>query len=69
MFIKIAAPNLFKYFVTKNSTIANMSYFKENDKRLIRHPHALYATDVTFQQSNRPCGNMMDAKPYFSGKS
>ena len=29
---------------------------------------ARYATDVTFQQSNRPGGNLQEAKKYFSGK-
>ena len=31
-------------------------------------PYALYATDVKFQQSNRPGGTFQDAKKYFSGK-
>ena len=32
------------------------------------HRHARYATDVTFQMANRPCGNHEEAKPYFSKK-
>ncbi len=32
------------------------------------HPRARYATDVTFQQSNRPGCNLQEAKKYFSGK-
>lgn len=30
--------------------------------------HALYATDVTFQQSSRPSGNLQEGKKYFSCK-
>ncbi|OWZ00365.1 hypothetical protein PHMEG_00028460 [Phytophthora megakarya] len=32
------------------------------------YPCALYATDVTFQQVNRPAGNMAEAMPYYSAK-
>ncbi|ETL78492.1 hypothetical protein L917_20711 [Phytophthora nicotianae] len=31
-------------------------------------PCALYATDVTFQQSNRPSGSMAEAMPFYSAK-
>jgi len=32
------------------------------------YPYALYATDVRFQQSLRPSGNVNEVKNYFSGK-
>jgi len=32
------------------------------------HKYARYATDVTFQQANRPSGNMEEGKRYYSGK-
>ena len=31
-------------------------------------PFCLKAIDVTFQQANRPSGNMQEGKTYFSGK-
>ncbi|KAG6957082.1 hypothetical protein JG688_00011131 [Phytophthora aleatoria] len=31
-------------------------------------PRALYTTDVTFQQANRPSGSMAEAMPFFSAK-
>lgn len=67
-YIKIVAPVLHKCFVLESSDTMNMSYVKENSKRFVHHPHALYPTDVMFQQSNRPCGNMIEAKPYASSK-
>ena len=41
-------------------TFADQSQFRVNGM-------AKYATDVTFQQSNRPTGNIEEAKGYFSG--
>ena len=32
------------------------------------YPFARYATDVTFQNANRPTGNMFEARPYYSAK-
>lgn len=37
-------------------------------KKFVNFPYASYATDVTFQQCNRPSGNMAEGKKYFSGK-
>ncbi|KAJ0393800.1 hypothetical protein ATCC90586_001320 [Pythium insidiosum] len=37
-------------------------------KKFDNFPSALYATDVKFQQSNRPGGTFLDVKKYFSGK-
>lgn len=45
-----------------------MAFLRENGKCFVEHPSALYATDVMFQQVSRSCRNMMEAKPYFSGK-
>ena len=39
------------------------------DNRTFRHfPVARYATDVRFQETNRPSGNHSESKPFFSGK-
>jgi hypothetical protein len=37
-------------------------------RMFVHHPDALYATDGTFQQANRPAGNMAEAMPYYSAK-
>ena len=39
------------------------------EKSTFKHyKFALSATDVTFQNANRPCGNHEEAKGYFSNK-
>lgn len=40
------------YLLIGSSDILNISYLKENDKRFMPHPRALYGTDVMFQQSD-----------------
>lgn len=46
---------------TMSALVASGCTFRHN-------PLALYATDVTFQQTNRPKGNNAEAVPWFSGK-
>lgn len=67
-FVDVIEPFLFKQSVanwekkfTMDRLMADKTVFKYSK-------HALYATDVTFQQSNRPSGNHEEAKGYFSGK-
>lgn len=39
------------------------------EKKLFKSfPFARYTTDVTFQQTNRPTGNIQESKLYYSGK-
>ena len=45
-----------------------MLTLQEHGKTFKNYKYARYATDVTFQQSNRPTGNMQEGKKYFSGK-
>ena len=45
-----------------------MSELQENSKLFKNFPFCLEAVDVTFQQANRPSGNMQEGKVYFSGK-
>ena len=40
----------------------------DKDACFKNHPYALEAVDATFQQTNRPIGNMREGKTYFSGK-
>ncbi|GMF27346.1 unnamed protein product [Phytophthora fragariaefolia] len=39
-----------------------------SSRTFVHHPYALYATDVTFQQANRPAGSMAEALPFYSAK-
>ena len=45
-----------------------MTKLKEDKTVFKYHRYALYATDVTFQQANRPSGNHEESKKYFSNK-
>lgn len=53
-------------------SVKNDSCTMENlaaKKRQFKHfPHALYATDVKFHHTNRPQGNQLESKLYYSGK-
>ena len=46
----------------------NMQELNQHDTRFSNYPCALYATDVTFQQANRPTGTIEEGKAYYSGK-
>ena len=45
-----------------------MTHFAATNKLFKNHPHALYATDVTFQQTTRPSRNHQESKFMFSAK-
>lgn len=40
----------------------------EGKRVFLNHPYCRYPVDVTFQQSNRPSGNLEDVKAFFLGK-
>ena len=55
-------------FVTKFEKQCSINYLNESEQLFEHFPFALEALDVTFQQSNRPSGNMQEGKVYYSGK-
>ena len=55
-------------FVTKYDEQFSMGVLNERGKLFKNFPFCLEAVDVTFQQANRPSGNMQEGKLYFSGK-
>jgi len=55
-------------FVMEHCKKKNMDQLSESNRRFTFHPYALYATVVTFQQTNRPSGNLQEAKVFYSGK-
>ncbi len=56
------------HFVTSVFKQSRMSALFEQDTIFESFPFALKAIDVTFQEANRPSGNMQEGKVYFSGK-
>lgn len=67
-FIQIISSFLYKEFVTNASKEYNMSTLNQRKQLFRSFPYALYATDVTFQQSYRPSGSVDEGKRYYSGK-
>ncbi len=57
-----------QHFVTRVTQKSTMTVLHENGTLFKTFFHALEAVVVTFQKSNRPSGNMQEAKIYFSGK-
>eukprot|EP00171_Calliarthron_tuberculosum_P021722 IDg21722t1 len=55
-------------FVSRIAKTVTMEYCINNRHMFKNFLYALEAVDVTFQQANRPCGNMQEGKVYFSGK-
>lgn len=67
-FVRLVSPFAYQSFVTEVSKIHTMENMIENDQQFGNFKCARYATDVTFQQSFRPSGNIAEGKRYFSGK-
>ena len=68
-FLLVVSPVVYERQVTDQAGILTMNVLPNKGKQFKHHPHALYATDVTFQQTNRPSGNHQESKRYFSGKN
>jgi len=67
-FMAKIAPFCAVRFVKKYDEKMGMAFLNEKKTLFKSHQYALEAIDVTFQQSNRPSGNMQEGKNYFSGK-
>ena len=55
-------------FLNKHTSSGSMQSPIDKDACFKNHPYALEAVDVTFQQTNRPSGNMQEGKICFSRK-
>lgn len=66
--VDILSPVLYKDCVVGHMTKLSMTNLISKRAQFKNFPCALYATDVIFQQANRPSGNMLEGKLYFSGK-
>ena len=67
-FLIIVSPFLYDTQVTDRAGRITMRQLSSKEKQFIHHPHVLYATDVTFEQTNRSSGNQQESKLYFSAK-
>eukprot|EP00171_Calliarthron_tuberculosum_P022852 IDg22852t1 len=54
--------------VLKHADVCSMTHLQEQGNTFKNYKYAVEAIDVTFQQTNRPFGNMAEGKKYFSGK-
>ncbi|KAG2878496.1 hypothetical protein PC116_g21332 [Phytophthora cactorum] len=62
-FIRAIAPRLYDDWVAEKAQEDTMRMLVTSGNTFVYHPCALYATDVTFQQANRPAGSMAE-KPF-----
>ncbi|ETV68881.1 hypothetical protein H257_15234 [Aphanomyces astaci] len=67
-FIFAIHPCLMGKFVDRVLSIWTMEHLNEKHKRFKYFPKALYAVDVTFQQTNAPSGSFSETMRYFSKK-
>ncbi|KAE8955893.1 hypothetical protein PR001_g31928, partial [Phytophthora rubi] len=67
-FLSMLEPFLYDAFVVGEERRWKMKKLTLSGHSFKNFPSARYATDVTFQQSNRPTGGYSNAKKYFSGK-
>ena len=66
--VDVLSPHLLKEYLIHYRNNLTMKKLIKQNLQFKNFPYALYATDVIFQQSNRPSGNLMEGKAYFSGK-
>ena len=64
----MVTPFAYATYVERAAEKLKMSWIFVDQSQFRVYGMARYATDVTFQQSNRPRGNHEEAKGYFSGK-
>lgn len=67
-FVLMISGHMYELFVTNLAAEFTMHELNTYNQRFRYYPEALYAVDVTFQQSFRPSGAIQEGKLYFSGK-
>lgn len=67
-FIQLLSEHWYKQWVTSREVRYPMDRMMKEQRIFKYHPYCRYAVDVTFQQTNRPSGNLQESKLYFSGK-
>lgn len=64
-FVKVASQILYQIIDTVATDVISTAILKEYGQPFTRFPNELFATDVTVQQANLPCGNMVEVRPYY----
>ncbi|ETV95585.1 hypothetical protein H310_11020 [Aphanomyces invadans] len=67
-YLDVLHPFLYRKFVEAAAEKWRMTRLASMNQRFVNFPHARYATDVTFQQTNIPSGSYAEKKLFFSGK-
>lgn len=67
-FIQVISPKLCDDQIGKREDEEKIHRLVTSGRTFAHFPCVLYATDVTFQQANRPGGNMAEVMPYYSAK-
>ena len=67
-FMNIVWEVLYELTVEQAGKQWKMSQYFSSKKTFKNFKYARYATDVTFLNTNRPSGNLQEAKSYYSGK-
>ena len=67
-FLRMISETLFNLCVARVEEKWTMAKCRQEERAFSNFHYARYAVDVTFQQSNRPSGNISEGKRYFSGK-
>ena len=66
-FVNLVSLELYEVLVLEKAERWTMARLVEEKRTFCNFQYARYATDVTFQQANRPSGNVAEGK-YYSGK-
>ncbi len=64
----LISTKIYDTLVIDHTKSFNMTWFQDKKAEFSNFSEALYAVDVTFQQSFRPSGSIEEGKLYFSGK-
>ena len=67
-FVNLFSLELYEVLVLEKAERWTMARLVEEKRSFCNFPYARCATDVTFQQANRPSGNVAEGKKYYSGK-
>lgn len=66
--IRKVADTIYEFCVNSLLESKSMSKILEEDKGFKNNSYERYATDVIFEQANRPSGNLKEGRRNFSGK-
>ena len=68
-FIRLITDEFYRQFVVQTMEHHSTTVLEEKSKPFRNFRYALYATDVTFQHTNRPSGNHEESKNIFRGST